>query len=81
MTYEEESYTLDTLMEIREFIRNKDIKQLIKETHENNMMLKYIMKVLNTYISTHNSENQDDFNRNILANLISNVIDLGGLVK
>ena len=44
MTYEEESYVLDTLIEIQETIRSPEFKQLIKETHENNIMLKQIIK-------------------------------------
>ena len=48
MKYEEESYVLDTLKEIQETIRSPEFKQLIKETHENNIMLKQIIKVINT---------------------------------
>lgn len=76
MTYKEESYVLDTLTEIQEFIRSPTIERLIKETHENNIMLKQITKVLNTYIITHNSENENDFIRNVLANLISSGFDI-----
>jgi len=79
MTYKEESYVLDTLIEIQEFIRSPDFKQLVKETHENNVMLRQIIKVINTYLSRHHQENEDDFGRNVLANLISGVIDSRGL--
>ena len=48
MTYDEESYVLDTLKEIQETIRSPEFKQLIKETHENNIMLRQIIKVINT---------------------------------
>jgi len=41
MTYREESYLLDS------------IKQIKDEVHENNKMLKQIIRVINTYISTH----------------------------
>ena len=74
MTYEEESYVLDALKEIQETIRSPEFKQLIKETHENNIMLRQIIKVINTWFSHHNQENSDDFDRNVLANLVSNII-------
>lgn len=69
MTYDEESYILDAL------------DQVIQETHENNIMLKQIIAVINTYLARHHQENQDDFNRNVLANLISNGIDLPKLTR
>ena len=63
MTYKEESYLLD------------NITQIASETHENNLMLKDICEVINTYLANHNSENEDDFGRNVLANLVSNMVD------
>lgn len=81
MTHKEESYVLDTLLEVQDFIRSPTIKQLIKETHENNIMLKQIIKVINIYLARHHQENEDDFNRNILANLISSTIDINKLLK
>lgn len=47
--------------------------QLLKE---NNKMLKQIVNVLNYYISHAREENEQDFGRNVLANLISSVVDL-----
>lgn len=81
MTYKEESYILDTLIEIQEFIRSPDFKQLVRETHENNKMLKSIIKAINTHIAHHPQENRNDFLMNVLANLISNGVDLSKLVK
>lgn len=81
MTYKEESYVLDTLKEVQEFIRSPDVKQLIKETHENNIMLRWIVKCINTYIKHHPTENNDDFMRNILANLVSNGFDFNNMFK
>lgn len=81
MTYEEESYVLDTLLEIQEVIRSPDYKRLLKETHENNIMLRQIIKVINTYIAHHNQENSNDFDRNVLANFISNGLDFSKLLK
>ena len=75
MTYKEESYVLDTLKELQEKIRDMPIEQLVKETHENNIMLKQIIKVINTWISYHPQENANDFNMNVIANLISNVFE------
>lgn len=76
MTYKEETYVLDTLKEIQETIRSPTFKQLVKETHENNIMLKEIIKVINAYLSNYNNENYNDFFRNVLANLISNGINI-----
>ena len=75
MTYKEESYVLDTLIEIQETIRSPEFKQLIKETHENNIMLRQIIKYLNHEIAYANQENANDFNMNVIANLISNVFE------
>lgn len=74
MTYEEETYVLKTLRELKVKIRDMPIEQLIKETHENNIMLKQIIKVINTYISRHHQENEDDFGRNVLANIVSSLV-------
>ena len=69
MTYEEESYVLES------------IEQIKKETHENNVMLKQIIKVINTYLARHRQENEEDFGRNVLANLSSSTIDINRLFK
>lgn len=69
MNYDEEDYILDSIEQIR------------KETRENNMMLRQIIKVINTYLARHYQENEDDFNRNVLANLISSTIDINKLFK
>lgn len=81
MTHKEEGYVLDTLLEIQDTIRSPTFKQLIKETHENNIMLKQIVKVLNTYLARHHQENEDDFMRNVLANLVSSGFDINTLMK
>ena len=72
MTYNEETFVLDTLQELREFIRSPAYKQLCKETHENNLMLKELIKVERIRLSSARRENDDDFARNVLANIISN---------
>lgn len=76
MTSKEEDYILDILEDIQDTIRSPAFKQLLRETHENNIMLKQIVKVINTYVANHHNENEDDFIRNVLANLVSNKIDL-----
>ena len=81
MTYKEESYVLDTLKEIQETIRSPEFKQLIKETHENNIMLRQIIKYLNHEIAYANQENANDFNMNVIANLISSGLDINKLIK
>ena len=40
-------------------------------------MLRSIIKVLNYYLANAKNENEQDFGRNILANMISNMIDIG----
>lgn len=81
MTYKEEGYVLDTLKEIQETIRSPEFKQLIKETHENNIMLKSIVKYINTTLAHHNQENSNDFDRNVLANVISGMLDINKMFR
>lgn len=81
MTYKEESYVLDTLKELQERIRDMPIEQFVRETHENNIMLKQIIKVINTWFSHHNQENENDFGRNVLANLISSGLDIKNIFR
>ena len=81
MTYKEETYVLDTLKEIQETIRSPEFKQLIKETHENNIMLRQIIKVINTLIKYNPQENANDFNMNVIANLISSGFDFNKIFK
>lgn len=81
MTYKEENFVLNTLRELKELIRSPTITQLIKETHENNIMLKQIIKYLNKEALYANQENENDFIRNVFANLISSGIDINKLTK
>lgn len=67
MTYQEESYVLDSINQIKHTV------------HQNSIMLEDICKVINTYLANHHQENEEDFNRNVLANLISSSIDLNKL--
>ena len=81
MIYKEETYVLDILKEIQETIRSPEFKQLIKETNENNIMLRQIIKVINTWFANYNQENDNDFNRNVMANLVSNIFDFNKIFK
>ena len=69
MTYKEESYILDS------------IEQIKQETHENSLMLSQLCSVVNTWLSHHPQENEDDFERNILANLVIQFVDIGQLKR
>ena len=53
----------------------KALDDIYSEVHENNVMLRQLCQVVNTYLSRHHQENEDDFNRNVLANLVSNIFD------
>lgn len=50
---------------------HKEESYLLNIVTENNAMLQQIIKVINTHIAHHNQENDDDFTRNVLANLVS----------
>lgn len=53
----------------------EELIRLAKENNEllkdNNRMLREIINAINIYLSNVTSENQNDFERNIVANLIS----------
>lgn len=53
------------------------LEDIYAEVHENNIMLRQIVKVINLYLSRHHQENDDDFNRNVLANMVSNIMGFG----
>ena len=69
MTYNEESYLLEA------------IDRIAFEVHENNLMLKDLCTVVNTWLSHHHQENEDDFGRNVLANLLSSIVDINAIKK
>lgn len=69
MTRKYEDYLFDTLDSIQE------------EVHENNIMLHQICNVINRYLANHHQENENDFGRNVLANLLSNIVELRTLNK
>jgi hypothetical protein len=69
MTRKDEDYLFDTLDSIQE------------EVHENNIMLHQICNVINRYLANHHQENENDFGRNVMANLLSNIVELRTLNK
>lgn len=81
MTYDEESDVLNMLKEIQETIRSPEFKRLKREVHENNIMLRNIIKYLNTTLAHHNQENSNDFDRNLLANIISGMLDINKMFR
>lgn len=54
---------------------NQKMEELLQLTKENNYMLKQIIAYINSINRNADNENNNDFIRNILANLISNTID------
>lgn len=74
MTYKEETFILNTLKELKEFIRSPAYKQLCRETHENNIMLKKLLAIEHARFRNHNKENEEDFGRNVIANALSETI-------
>lgn len=69
MTYDEESYILNSITQIK------------AEVHQNNLMLRDLCDVVNVYLANHHQENEDDFGRNILANLISGLVDIKSIKR
>ena len=69
MTRKDEDYLFNILDSIQE------------EVHENNIMLHQICNVINRYLANHHQENENDFGRNVLANLLSNMVELRTLNK
>ena len=63
MTYKEESYVLD------------NIKQIVKETHENNIMLRQICSYIRYVYSHRPSDEQNAFEQNVFANIVSELFD------
>ena len=59
----------------------ESIERIKDEVHENNIMLRQIIRVVNTHIARHHQENNDDFGRNVLANLISSGFDLNKIFR
>ena len=62
MTYKEESYVLD------------NIKQIAKETHENNIMLQHICSYINSVLGNRKNDEQNAFEQRVVANLVSELL-------
>ena len=59
----------------------REERRLFDMVYDNNIMLHQICDVINVYLANHHQENEDDFGRNVLANLLSGMIDLNGVRK
>ena len=51
-----------------------NIKQIAKETHENNIMLQHICSYINSVLSTRKNDEQNAFEQNVVANLVSELL-------
>lgn len=49
------------------------MNELLELTRENNVMLKYIVQFINEVKLTSQSRDNEDFVRNVLANMLSNI--------
>ena len=58
-------------MNLQNSMTHKEESYLLNTVTENNEMLHQIIGVLTYYIKNHNQENEDDFARNVVANLVS----------
>ena len=58
----------------------ESLDELMDIVMENNIMLHQICDVINFHHSRHNDENNEDFIRNILANLLSSGVDIKGFL-
>ena len=68
MTTREETRLQETLDELMDIVM------------ENNIMLHQICDVINFHHARHQRENEEDFIRNILANLLSSGVDIKGML-
>lgn len=65
----------------REEIRIQEaLDELMDIVMENNIMLHQICDVINFHHARHHQENEDDFIRNVLANLLSGGMDIKGFL-
>ena len=69
MTYDEESYILNSITQIK------------AEVHQNNLMLRDLCNAVNVYLANHSKENEEDFGRNVLANIVSQFWDVSKMRK
>lgn len=68
-------------MTTREEIRLQEtLDELMDIVVENNIMLHQICDVINFHHARYQRENDDDFMRNVLANLLSSGVDIKGML-
>lgn len=63
MTYKEEGYLLD------------GVRQIAKETHENNVMLRQICSYISYVYSQRPNDEDKAFEQNVFANIVSEMLD------
>ena len=51
-----------------------NIKQIAKETHENNIMLQHICSYIDSVLNTRKNDEQNAFEQNVVANLVSELL-------
>ena len=56
------------------------LDELMDIVMENNIMLHQICDVINFHHARHSQENEEDFIRNIIANLLSGSVDIKGFL-
>lgn len=69
MTEEAKNYILEILEELQDKVKDIPIEQLVRETHENNIMLRQIIQYINMTIKNSQNEEMQDFMRNVLADM------------
>ena len=59
----------------------KEERWLLETVQGIDDMLHQICAVINVYLARHHQENEDDFGRNVLANLFSGMVDLNDIKR
>jgi hypothetical protein len=72
---------MDKMTTMEEIRLQETLDELMDIVMENNIMLHQICDVINFHHARHNRENEDDFIRNVLANLLSSGIDIRGFLE
>ena len=71
---------MDKMITREEIRLQETLDELMDIVMENNIMLHQICDVINFHHARHSQENEEDFIRNILANLLSGSIDIKGFL-
>ena len=71
---------MDKMTTRKEIRLQEALDELMDIVAENNIMLHQICDVINFHHARHHQENEEDFIRNILANLLSSGVDIKGFL-